>query len=664
MDYRKEIDGLRALAVLPVIFNHAGFELFSGGFVGVDIFFVISGYLITTILLSELTTGTFSLSSFWERRARRILPALFFVMFVCLPFAWLYLMPSDMKRFSASAAAVSVFISNHLFANQVGYFDADASLKPLLHTWSLAVEEQFYLVFPLFLCLLWKFSRKWIFTIFFILAAISLFAADYYSAKNSAVFYLLPARAWELLMGAMIARHLQIKNNQEPKQIVSEIASLIGVILIFFAIFTFNNTTPFPGLYSLVPTIGASLIILFSTTKTFTGKFLANKYLIGVGLLSYSLYLWHQPIFSFARHQSLNEPSKFVFILLILVSFIFSYGSWRFVEGPFRVQNKITKKQILFFSILVSLFFLVFGYFGKITDGAFGRNYSESFDLIQKVRLDRGKNNNCGEVPVNLRTENKACEVGISGELKSFAVIGDSHAGSLIYQLDVLAKKNNLSGYNYTLSSCPPLLGGSSFKQGNDQLTCNEFRKYLFEKIARHELPRTLIVSARWAMPIEKKRFDNKEGGIEKGDDGAWGAPNFEILGYQDSLKKSYIESINFMLNSGYKIILIYPWPEMGWNVPNRLSKLFLINNRVTSSDASVSYGLFKERTKLAYIALDSIEDHPNLLRIKPERKFCNTIVNGRCIAHINMNPLYYDDDHLSSAGAALVIEDVINLIK
>jgi peptidoglycan/LPS O-acetylase OafA/YrhL len=209
MKYRREIDGLRAVALLPVILFHAGFQAFGGGYVGVDVFFVISGYLITSIILAEKVAGTFSLRSFYERRARRILPALFLVMLVCLPFAWLWLLPSDMKEFSASLVAVSTFSSNVLFWWESGYFDTAAELKPLLHTWSLAVEDQYYLIFPLLLVLTWKLNRTktmWL-LLAVALASLSLAQKGAY-ASPAATFYMLHTRIWELLVGALLAFYM------------------------------------------------------------------------------------------------------------------------------------------------------------------------------------------------------------------------------------------------------------------------------------------------------------------------------------------------------------------------------------------------------------------------------------------------------------------------
>jgi len=309
MDYRREIDGLRALAVLPVILFHAGFETFSGGFVGVDVFFVISGYLITTIILAELEQGNFSIVNFYERRARRILPALFSVMLVCIPFAWFWLLPSNMKDFSQSLVAVSVFASNILFWRESGYFDTAAELKPLLHTWSLSVEEQYYVLFPLFLMIFWKLGKRWILVTLGLVFVASLAVAQWAAyAKPAAAFYLLPPRGWELLIGAFAAFYLSQANRKDFGKGLSEFGGWLGVALILYAVFAYSKATPFPGFYALVPTLGTVLIILFATKQTAVGKLLGNKAFVGVGLISYSAYLWHQPLFAFASRLLKYSP--------------------------------------------------------------------------------------------------------------------------------------------------------------------------------------------------------------------------------------------------------------------------------------------------------------------------------------------------------------------
>jgi len=252
MKYRKEIDGLRAIAVLPVMFFHAGFNIFSGGFIGVDVFFVISGYLITTIILSDQENGNFSLVNFYERRIRRILPALFLVTLITIPFAWNLLPPDELKDYYQSVAAVSLFSSNILFWLESGYFDTLAELKPLLHTWSLAVEEQYYLVFPLLIVLTWRLGKRYILPMLGLIALLSLLLAQWGSESNpSAAFYLLPTRFWELMIGSIAAFIMYYPRNFDKILNVSltakQILSAIGLILICYAATYFNSRTPFPS---------------------------------------------------------------------------------------------------------------------------------------------------------------------------------------------------------------------------------------------------------------------------------------------------------------------------------------------------------------------------------------------------------------------------------
>ncbi len=351
MYYRREIDGLRAIAVLPVILFHAGFSAFSGGFVGVDVFFVISGFLITSIILGEKQRGTFSLVDFYERRARRILPALFVVMLACIPFSWFWLMPDDMRDFSKSLVAVSSFSSNFLFWQESGYFGTAAELKPLLHTWSLAVEEQYYVLFPLFFMLMWKLGRQWILPSLIAIAFVSLALAQWGSFNRPmATFFLLPTRGWELITGAFVAFYVTSRGTEATlvtsNKATCEVLGLLGILLIGYSVFFFDETVPFPSLYTLVPTVGAALIILFSSSKTVAGRLLGSRAFVGIGLISYSAYLWHQPLFAFARHRSPTELGAASFALLTAGAIGLAYLSWRFVEKPFRQKKGIGRLRV------------------------------------------------------------------------------------------------------------------------------------------------------------------------------------------------------------------------------------------------------------------------------------------------------------------------------
>ena len=314
MQYRKEIDGLRAIAVLPVIFFHGNLFGMTGGYIGVDIFFVISGYLITSILIEEIEGGRFSILNFYERRARRILPALTAVLLFTTIAAFI-LMPAGLfKSYSQSLVSVSTFLSNVFFYLTSGYFSTASDEKPLLHTWSLAVEEQYYIFFPVLLSVLWFIGKKRLTLFISALTITSLLLAQYLSFKQAvdANFYLIFSRSWELFAGSLIAI-TGIQKFSIAKR-GRDIIGSIGLTLIFYSIVFFDRLTPFPSMYTLAPVIGACLVIIFCDSTTTIGKFLSNRLFVGIGLISYSLYLWHQPIFAFLRIKTIGEPAQQVFI--------------------------------------------------------------------------------------------------------------------------------------------------------------------------------------------------------------------------------------------------------------------------------------------------------------------------------------------------------------
>ncbi len=369
MKYRAEIDGLRAVAVIPVILFHAGLTAFGGGYVGVDVFFVISGYLITSIIIGEIELGKFSLAKFYERRARRILPALIFVVVACFPPAWFLFLSSDFFDFSASALAVATFWSNFFFWQQSGYFAPAAELQPLLHTWSLAVEEQFYILFPLFLMASWRFGKRSTLSLLALGFIVSLAAAQW-GAYNSpeATFFLLPTRAWELLLGSFVAFLLH-KNEVRTPQWLNNALSALGLIAILYAVFTFDEYTPFPSLFGLAPTIGAVLIIVFALPGTLVNSLLSSKLFVGIGLISYSLYLWHQPIFAFARYSVL-ELTAFQILTAIVVTIGAALVSYFLVEKPFRYRAFKKPSYVFFASLSGSLVVIALSLLGTSVEKA------------------------------------------------------------------------------------------------------------------------------------------------------------------------------------------------------------------------------------------------------------------------------------------------------
>ena len=363
--YRPEIDGLRAISVIFVIFYHAeitilGYNFFDAGFIGVDIFFVISGYLITSLILKELVlTGKFSFLHFYERRARRILPALFFVMLLSLPFGWLYLLPSSFVDFSKSILYSIGFSSNFYFHfSGLEYGTIDGLFKPFLHTWSLSVEEQYYIIFPLSLILCFKYLRKYIIHILVSTLLISLFIADWGSKNYPSInFYFLHSRMWELLAGSILA-YLEIKKYRKlENKFFNKIFPILGLTLIFFSVLFYNDKIPHPSFYTTIPVIGVCLIIWFSNKKDMITKILSSKLFVGTGLISYSLYLWHFPIFAFARIKD-NTPSQYDKFEWIILTIVLSIITYFLIEVIFR-NKKIVSKKILLSSLSLFLITIV-----------------------------------------------------------------------------------------------------------------------------------------------------------------------------------------------------------------------------------------------------------------------------------------------------------------
>jgi len=438
LKYRADIDGLRAIAVMPVILYHAGFKIFSGGFVGVDVFFVISGFLITSIIIEDIEKKRFSVIKFYERRAQRILPALFFMMFICIPFAWNLMLPNEMKDFAQSLISVSLFSSNIYFWREDGYFDTSSEEKPLLHTWSLAVEEQYYLLFPIFIVFVWRYGRKRVFWMLIILACLSLLASEWgWRNKSSANFYLAPTRAWELLAGSITA--LVIKQNGVNE---SNKLALLGLTLIFFSIFFYDEQTPFPSVYTLVPVSGVVLFIIYADKNTLAAKFLSSKMLVGIGLISYSAYLWHQPLFAFYRIKFPNHSSQPLMLLLVVATIFLSCVSWRFVEQPFRRTNYWQSKYLFIGSFIGLSLFLIFGILVHLQAG-FGKRFPKN----DRQFLDQIHENNSFYVTKRFNSL-KMAEWEV--DKKRIFLVGDSYAQDLTNAIfeSGLNKKLSLSTWH------------------------------------------------------------------------------------------------------------------------------------------------------------------------------------------------------------------------
>ena len=662
MQYRREIDGLRAVAVIPVILFHTGITFFSGGFIGVDIFFVISGWLITSIIMSELQDDTFSLLNFYERRARRILPPLLVVVIVCILFSWFLLLPNEMVSFSRSVIAVTTFVSNFLFWRESGYFDQEAELKPLLHTWSLAVEEQYYIFFPLILIIAFRFAKSRSVLAALCIAGLASLALSHWGAFNKpiATFFLLPTRAWELAIGASLAL---VSANLGESKIIRQTLSMLGIILILLSFYIFNERTPWPSFYTLVPCVGTVLIIYFGTKDTYTGRLLGNRLLVGIGLVSYGLYLWHQPIFAFARMLSLVQPSTTLLLSLSLTSGVLAYLSWRYVEKPFRDKGTICTRKMLLYIGGLSTMLLLFGLVG-ITYNGFPTRFDDKVLTIDAARREDQELIPCISNKSMVIELEKVCVFGNARNAK-IALLGDSHAASIIRALEQNASNLGLGVRFFSFTGCPPIVGLYDV-QTDSHNRCYNYNITVNQAIIRDPSIEYVILLARWPNYLEQTAFDNQEGMVEYN-----GLAKFDVVESKTfpgrslqqrklSIAQKYKETITSYINSGKKVILIDSIPEAGWNVPQYLVKKVMVHGKLIPTDGSTSYQIYLDRTINAHLSFDSLLSSERFIRISPASMMCNRSENNRCIVHIDGNPLYRDDDHLSSYGASLLIKELV----
>ncbi len=660
--YRADIDGLRAVAVLPVMLFHAGLSAFGGGFVGVDVFFVISGYLITGIIHDEIDRGTFALARFYERRVRRLFPALALVTLACVPMAWAWLMPVQFAGFARSVVAVNLFVSNILFFTESGYFSADAELKPLLHTWSLAVEEQFYVFFPLLLLVLRRMGRQLLMPALVAVAVTSFALSQWASVEHpSANFYLLPTRAWELAVGAIVA--VTAPQWRTAGGFRVEIGAATGLLLIAAAIAAYDRTVPFPGVAALAPVLGTALVIVCSRPSTLVGRGLAWPPLVGIGMISYSAYLWHQPLFAFARVRLLEAVPSWLYLALTLLSLGLAYLTWLLVEQPVRLRLPWPRRRVFVSAALVSTLLIAFGIAGNRT-GGFPQRIAADAVAVESWSAERDSAfMNCSFGPGEPFNRSKAC---VYGDAPASVVIwGDSHGDALTAGLSKKLAREGVGLAQFTSQSCMPALG---YEWEFENWTCLAQTRAICDAIVADPRIRTVVLVGRWSFFFEGSRFDNGQGGVERG------VANSPVIadqpaldpgepGYDESLGALIKQTVDGLLAARRRVVLVYPVPEVGWNVPAHLaSELQYGIDR--PEPLSTSLEVFRRRAGTALDQLDRIGERPGLIRIRPDTLFCNNELPGRCIAERDGQPLYVDDDHVSSIGAEWLADRIVAGMK
>jgi peptidoglycan/LPS O-acetylase OafA/YrhL len=508
--YRPDIDGMRALAVCLVLAAHLHLPHLAGGFVGVDIFFVISGYLISSILVRQLNEGTFSILRFYDRRIRRIIPALFVVMLFTSVVAWHRIMPVDLVDFGRSLIAAMFSVSNIYFSQQSGYFDISSEQRPLLHTWSLGVEEQFYIVFPILLLLLFRYRRAWVSKVISLLALLSFVACAVLVYRfPTQTFYLAPTRAWELLVGVMLTMEL-IK--LPPSKMLREIAGAAGFLLILAATLGFQSGNHFPGLRALLPCGGAALIILSGQQRdSRVYRLLALKPVVFVGAISYSVYLWHWPLIALRAYdfrEQWHMSQAAVNVLVLAESFVTGILSWRFVETPFRTGHGLSRRSVFTASALAAILALAFGTYVVASHGATWRYKPQSVKVAsyQQVGGDEVsyRVNHCFVLPKPgssfLRDFDEQMCLPRSASKSTYLILGNSHAAHLWLGLSEVF--TGIEWQQVTGVACLP-----KDDETHESASCREMRNFLFKQYLPSHHVDAILLSANWA-PEDKQSLN------------------------------------------------------------------------------------------------------------------------------------------------------------
>jgi peptidoglycan/LPS O-acetylase OafA/YrhL len=638
--YRPDIDGLRAVAILPVLLYHYKLGPFGGGFVGVDVFFVISGYLITSLIHAEMEQGRFSIAGFYERRVRRIFPALFALLLAATVVAFLVLFPDDFARYAKSLLATAGFGSNFEFWREAGYFDVAAQQKPLLHLWSIAVEEQFYLLFPVILLLARR--MKWtvaiVAAIFVVSLGLSIWGVEH---APTATFYLLPARAWELMLGALLALGAipQIEN-----RVVREAASLIGLALIAIAVFIYTDATKFPGLAALLPCVGTALII-WSGQDAGVNRALSWQPLVFIGLISYSLYLWHWPLYVFARDFLFRDLTLLERCGLIVASFALATFSLYFIERPFRRKDNRVARPVLFGGALATM--AVTAVCAGVvlqTDGLPQRLPPNVQTILAEETDHEPRMARCFGLTAQDVRDGKLCRFGDPHATPDFVLWGDSHADAMLPAVRAIALREHRAGWFAGTDSCAPLLG----MKRPDAWKCFDFNNEII-KLATQPGIKDVILDARWAKNAEGTAYgDEGNGRIAVYDDRgeAKTTAQNEALFF-----RALSRTVRALTIAHKRVILIESVPEIGWAVPAVLAHDAL-THRPLRPGIPWSQNLARQHYVL-YAFAQMKACYPDVALVNPQDVLCDKRL---CHVALNGRPLYRDEHHLSNFGAMQIV--------
>jgi len=621
--FRPDVEGLRAVAIIPVVAYHACGNLVPGGFIGVDVFFVISGFLISKIILDGIEDGSFSYASFYRRRIRRIFPALFFMLAFASLFAGIILSPQALIEFGKTLAATALFVSNMEFYRLSGYFGGTAEFKPLLHTWSLAVEEQFYIIFPIVLMITKRWFKGRFLVVFLAGAAASILLSAWLVTRSStAAFYFGPARAFELLMGAILALNVL---PQLSSRVAREIIAAAGLGMIVLCALVFDETAVFQGPSAFLPCLGAAAIIYSGQTGTSaTAKVLSWPVIRFIGAISYSLYLWHWPMLSLVRNYYIGDVTPFQTACAVLVAGVMAIFSWHFVERPFRSSARRDKPifgaaaAVMTGAGVLSAAIILSSGFPERFPAASQRLFRYSGDFNHRREL-------CNDAHGMDVPYARSCYYGASDARAAMAVWGDSHGVELAVALGE-ALGPGRSVMEVTSSSCPPALDFSIPERPD----CAAHNQGVFKNLVRDSRVHSVILVAYYSFYLGK--WPKFQRGIEK-----------VVAG---------------LVASGKQVIVVYPTPVFPYPAPDALG--LIVAHGLPAESFHISLSQYRKENARVIAELDAVTAKFGLPRIATQNVFC-----GRqyCQAYDGRDVLFYDEHHMSISGARKLVASIKPLL-
>jgi peptidoglycan/LPS O-acetylase OafA/YrhL len=646
--YRPDIDGLRALAVVPVILFHAQLGC-PGGFVGVDVFFVISGYLISKIIMRDLELRRFSVLRFYQRRIRRIFPALFCMLLAVACLGLLIVPPAELKEIGKSVLAAAGFGSNIFFYRHAGYFDTSSLLQPLLHTWTLSVEEQFYIVWPL---LLWALSSRWLarlrFSPVLLLLPASVVLSAYWVEHNpNAAFYLLPSRAWELALGASLSVYPHwLKRLPRP---LAHGASLAGLAMLIYSIACYNGATPFPGYAALLPCVGSALLIGSGEAgPSLGGRILSWKPFVWIGLISYSLYLWHWPVLVFARlwfNHELTTPQNLACVVLI---FTLSWASWRFVESPFRDTKRFAGSDRLWVmgGLATTAVFLAIGaalYFS----GGFPQRAPELTRWVQAQEAEAHGKLVLSPCLVwkDALPPARGCTFGVGAEpgtVAPYSVVlwGDSNGAHLSPVLDELGRRLGVGIRQITKADCPPLPEIRFAPVNAMNADCAAFNRNVEREVLAGKNVRVVVLAARW-IPLAEGLSATPLGARHPEKDASRAL-------FVSTLRKT----VETLQQSGRHVVVVAQVPGPGISPITCLARARINHQSEAVCNAMPAAQVSGANAEVECAIAEALQGMNSVGVVHPFDQLCS---GESCRLVIDGRPLFWDERHLSADGARLI---------